>query len=185
GAGQAGQQPADTAIGWATDVDERVQQVSLGRCGPDVAREGEARANADRRSVHRGDDRLGHGAKTGEHRHVFGAQDVAHVFGRAHASVLDHLSHVGARRESATRAGQDDNTHRVVALGLLDRVGELPARERADGVHLLGPVETNPAHAAFGLYLYVQVDFSGHRSPSLEDTFALLEKRVHAFFLII
>src|SRR4030088_3090116 len=55
---------------------------------------------------------------------------------RPHPAVAAHLPHVRARAERATRPRQHDNSHRFVALRLLDRVAELPARERADRVHL-------------------------------------------------
>jgi len=51
--------------------------------------------------------------------------------------------------KSASGSVQFDlvDPHRLVALGLLDGLGELLACERTDGVHLLRPVEPDQADA--------------------------------------
>src|SRR5213596_3434276 len=75
-----------------------------------------------------------------------------------------------AERDDAVRvvvltgSCQDDDPNRVVALRLLDRLGELLPGERSDRVHLLGPVESDPADAAFVFDAYVLLDFSRHIS---------------------
>src|SRR5438093_3591404 len=136
GPSQARQKPADPAIRGQADVDERLHQVRLGRGDPDVARQRVARADADGRTVHRGDRRLRHGAQAREHRHVLVAQDVAYVFRRPHSTAADHLGDVSAGAEGAAAARENDDANGVIALGLLDRLAELLPRTRADRVHL-------------------------------------------------
>ena len=166
GSREAREKPAHPAIRSQPDVHERLEQIRLGRRNPYVAREGKARADADRRPIHRRDHRLRHCAQARQHRHVLVAQDVADVFGRTHAGPLHHLGDVGARAEGAARTGQHHNPHRLVALGLLDGLGELLACERTDGVHLLRPVEPDQADAIVRLNVYVHLDLSRHVFPS-------------------
>ena len=95
--GEPRQQPADAAVRSEADVDERLEDVGLGRCDADVARERKAGPDAHRGTVHRGDHRLRHRPQAHQDRHVLSAQYVADVLWRAHARARSHFSHVGAR----------------------------------------------------------------------------------------
>src|SRR5437773_2283702 len=153
----------DSAVGREADVDERLHQVRLRRRDPDVACQRVARSNAYRRAVHRGDGGLGHRAQAREHRHVLVAQHVADVLGSPHRTSADHLGDVGTGAERSAAAREHDDSNSVIALGLLDRLTQLLARERADGVHLLRPVEPDETDAVMRMDHYVLLDFSRHR----------------------
>src|SRR6266581_63822 len=145
--GQARQEPAHATIGREADVDERLEQIGLWRCDADVAGQRVARTDADRRAVHRRDHWLRHGAQACEHRHVLVAQHVAVVLRRPHSRALHHLVDIRAGAERTPRTGEDQHADGIVALRLLDRLTQLLARQRADCVHLLGPVELNQPFA--------------------------------------
>src|SRR5690348_1963506 len=72
---EARQEVAGSAFHHEPDVDERLREVSLGRPDPDVARQREARADAQRRTVQRRYHRLGHCSQPDEHRAVLLAKN--------------------------------------------------------------------------------------------------------------
>ena len=128
------------AIGDEADVHEREQEV--GRLGGEheVGRERERAADADCGTVDRGDHRLRHLADTGDDRVVALLQPGTQV-GQPVRSLLARLREVGAGRERAAGAGDQDGADRLVGGEVLDRLAQVEPELQVPGVELVGAVE--------------------------------------------
>lgn len=138
-AGQHPRHPDQFAAGHQADADVRVEEGGLLGRDHDVGRRDPIHARAATDSVHRGQHRLGHGAKR---RRPF-LRGLPLVVGRQVRPLVDHLAvfrdllDVGARAERAAGAGDDEQPHPVVVLRLVvggPQFGDHVRAERVEGV---------------------------------------------------
>src|SRR2546423_15592082 len=80
------------------------------------------------------------------------------------------LREIGAGTEAGSRAGQDDATHAVFAVGGAQRLEQRARQRRIERVALLRPVERQDADRAFVLCQQVHSDARRRRASSVSAT---------------
>jgi hypothetical protein len=142
-ADHAGQEVGAAIARHQSDLDEGRAELGPGPRDSQVAHAGEIEASADRRTIDRGDQRLGELGDAPRYR-----LDAANVAGpqlgwiaREHARARAHGLDVAAGVKGLAGAGQDHAADCVVTLGAIERGDELLAHFVAVGVARLRSVE--------------------------------------------
>src|SRR4030095_14858961 len=128
--------------------------------------EGEVRAPAGRRAVHRGDDGLGRLAH-GEERPVAARSDL--LEDRPLALTRLRLAHgldVAARAEALARSRHHHHAHLGIGAGPGHRVVKILAERAAEGIETLGTVEGEGRDTVLH---FVEQAFVGHGRASVSE----------------
>ncbi len=146
------------AAGMMPNLTSEVAKTALVERDGDVAGGGQPHAAAERGALHAGDGRLLHHRQRAQH--VRQRAGVVLVVGDAVVGGALHPVEVGAGREAAAAAGEDDDADVLVAVE-----GDAGGRQLEDQVFVEGVVQFRPVHPD-RRDRAVQFDFEGHEHVS-------------------